>query len=63
MTLQEKITEYKKIHRNGKHIFIHGEEVQSNLHDWLDRQYSDAVKEFKFLGTKNIAGWLLYLIN
>lgn len=63
MTLLEKITEYKKINHNGKHIFKSGEVVYQNLHHWLDKNYSDAVKEFKTLGTKNIANWLLYLLN
>ncbi len=36
--------------------------ADSKLHQWLDRIYEDAVKEFKLHGTTNTADFLFKLI-
>lgn len=62
MTLSEKIEAYKKLHRNNDHVFRNGTKCQK-LHTFLDMVYKDAVNEFKTVGTKNNADFLLELLK
>lgn len=68
MNLKEQIENYKLKNRNTvEHVFKCGTIFKGQsflkLHDWLDKCYNDSKIEFRTIGTKNIANWLIDLLR
>ncbi len=68
MKVSEAIANYKEKHKNTyEHKFRNGTIFKGGsgikLHEWLDQLYSDAVKEFKTVGTKNNVEFIKSLIQ